>query len=69
MAHVGCCVLLLSTALHHFVDKTSYVEVFGRFCIRTLVLKKKKGVNVGHPRHKNAVSGSEKTDPGWIRDG
>ena len=56
MAHVGCCVLLLSSALS-YVDKTTYVEVFGRLCILTLVQKEERG-NIGHPRHENDVSGS-----------
>ena len=62
MAHVGCCVLLLSTtALLCIVDKIDYVVCRGFWqVVRTYVLwyKKKKGVNVGHSRHKNVVSGS-----------
>ena len=62
MAHVGCCVLLLSTtALSCIVDKIDYVVCRGFWqVVRTYVLwyKKKKGLNVGHPRHENVVSGS-----------
>jgi hypothetical protein len=63
MAHVGCCVFLLSTtALSCIVDKIDYVIICRGFwqVVRTYVLwyKKKKGVNVGLPRHENVVSGS-----------
>ena len=50
---VWCCCQLL----YRIVDKTTYVEVYGRLCIRTLVQKEERG-NVGHPRHENDVSGS-----------
>ena len=62
MAHVGCCLLLLSTtALSCIVDKIDYVVCRGFWqVVHTYILwyKKKKGVNVGHPRHNNVVSGS-----------
>ena len=63
MAHVGCCVFLLSTtALSCIVDKIDYVVVCRGFwqVVHTYVLwcKKKKGVNGGLPRHENVVSGS-----------
>jgi hypothetical protein len=62
VAHVGCCVLLLSTtALLCIVDKIDYVVCRGFWqVVRTYVLwyKKKKGVNVGHSRHENVVTGS-----------
>ena len=62
MAHVGCCVLLLSTtALSCIVDRIDFVVCRGFWqIVRTYVLwyKKKKGVNVVHPRHRNVVSGS-----------
>ena len=58
MAQVGCCVLLLSTALSDC--RQNYVCRGIWQVVRTYVLwyKKKKGINVGHPRHKNVVSGS-----------
>ena len=53
MAHFGCCVLLLSTALSYC--RQDYVYRGFWQVVRTYVLwyKKKKGVNVGHPRHEN----------------
>ena len=59
MAHVGCCVLLLSTALSYC--RQDYVcRGFWQVACTYDVLwfKQKKGVNVGHPRHKNGVLGS-----------
>jgi hypothetical protein len=59
VTHVGCCVLLLSTALSYC--RQDYVCRGFWQVVRTYVLlwyKKKKGVNVGHPRHKNVVWGS-----------
>jgi hypothetical protein len=53
MLIVVCCCCQL---LYRIEDKTTYVEVFGRLYV--LWFKKKKGVNVGHPRHKNVVLGS-----------
>ena len=52
MLVVVCCCCQL---LYRIVDKTTYVEVFGRLCVRTLVQKEERGECRPSPTRKCCV--------------